>query len=93
MTFPLFDGLEEILLNKVPIVCEGLVEGVADVAELVDGAHGLAVGHLNVRRKGLDGVEHHLRGGDFAKVLDEMLGVPLQRRNITRDDSLFFIGQ
>ena len=49
-------------MDKVPVIGEGLVQGEADVTEFVDGTHRLAVCAPDVRREGLDGVEHHLCG-------------------------------
>ena len=53
----------------------------------------LAVSCVDIRRKGLRPYRHHLRGGYLAEVLNEMLGVLFQRRDIALDDGLFFVGQ
>ena len=59
----LVDGLERILLDEVAVINQRLLQGVLNVAQLVDGAHRFAVS-----AQGLDGIEYHLVGGNFTEV-------------------------
>ena len=72
-------GCRRLLLDEVAAVCKGLVEGLANVSNLVVRAHGFASGCLDVRRESIDGVEHYLRGGKYAegfdKIVDEIVTV------------------
>ncbi len=69
------DALERILLDEVAVIDQRAVQGVLNVAQLVDGAHGFALFALDVSCQGLDGIEHHLVGGNFTEVLNPVLGI------------------
>ena len=87
------DGLERILLDEVAVINQRPVQGVLNVAQLVDGAHGFAVFALDVSCQGLDGIEHHLVGGHFAEVLNQVLGILSKCRDVPLDDGLLLVGQ
>ena len=87
------DGIERILLDEVAVINQRPVQGVLNFAQLVDGAHGFAVFALDVSSQGLDGIEHHLVGGHFAEVLNQVLGILSQCRDVPLDDGLLLVGQ
>jgi hypothetical protein len=84
------DRPKGILLDKVAVINRRTVQGILNVAQLVDGAHRLSAFSLDVGGQSHDRVEHHLVGGYFAEVLDQVLGVLAQRWDVALDDGLLF---